>query len=282
MERRAQIFLELKNFVDPKANITEVASSDLVCCKQTHMVQSVLEAMIKSGASKMPVTTKQGRLVGMVSALDILDFLGAGPKHEVFVLNKRKTDQQIRKIMVKDVISSNRVHTVSRALEDFKKHRRGTHPIVHRGSLVGMLHERDFATRINEPLGIDVGELMVRRPIVAKEAFTIEETAKLMCRGGFKNLPVTDKNIYLGMVTPLDILSYLHKNNMLYRLRKASRKVTRAMDREAVVMHPQDDLYEAVLVMKRNKTNILPVVEDEELVGILSARDIVDSFVLPE
>ena len=178
------------------------------------MVQSVLEAMLKSGVARMPVTTNEGRLVGIVSALDILDFLGGGPKYQLFVTSKRKTDQRIMKIMTRDVQTTSRVHTVSKALADFKKHRRGASPVLHKGRLVGIIDERDFAVQISKPLGIDVEELMVRKPIVASESHTIEEAAKMMCRGGFKNLPVTDKNVYLGMVTPIDVLSYLHKNQM--------------------------------------------------------------------
>jgi len=235
--------------------------------------------MLKSGITRMPVTTKAGKLVGVVSASDILDFLGGGTKYKIFVTNKRKTDQYIKKIMTKDVRTTNRIHTITRALADFKKHRRGAAPILHRGRLVGILHERNFAVQIAESLGIEVGEMMVRKPIIAKEDFTIEEVAKMMCRGGFKNLPVTQQNIYLGMVTPIDILAYLHKNKMLYKLRKAKRKVTRAMKKDAPSLSPEADIYEAALLMKRNKLSALPVVEDQELVGIITARDIVDALV---
>ena len=273
------IFLELEKFLNPRDTVAAIASSDVLSCRQTHMVQSVLESMLKSGVTRMPVTTKQGRLVGIVSALDILDFLGAGPKYKTFVLNKRKTDQRVMKIMEKGVRTSSRIHTIARALADFKKHRRGAAPIMHRGRLVGILQERDFALQIGEALGIDVEEIMVRKPIVAKESYTIEEAANMMCRGGFKNLPVTHDNIYLGMVTPIDILAYLHKNKMLYKLRKAKRKIVRAMSRDALTVSPKADIYEAILLMKRNKTSVLPVVEDDELVGILTARDIVDALV---
>jgi len=273
------IFLELEKFVDPRATIAKITSSDVLSCRQTHMVQSVLESMLKSGITKMPVTTKAGRLVGIISASDILDFLGGGTKYKIFVMNKRKTDQHIKKIMTTDVKTSNRTHTTARALADFKKHRRGAAPIMHRGRLVGILQEQDFALQIKEALGIDVEEVMIRKPIVAKENFTIEEVAKMMCKGGFKNLPVTQDNIYLGTVTPIDILAYLHKNKMLYKLRKAKRKVIRAMKKDAPNVSPNADIYEAVLLMKRNKTNVLPVVEDDELVGILTARDIVDALV---
>jgi len=242
-------------------------------------VQSVLEAMLKSGLTRMPVTTKKGKLVGMVSALDILDFLGGGSKYKIFVMNKKKTDQRIRNIMTRDFIALSGVSTVTRALADFKEHRRGALPIIHRGILRGIVRELDFALQINDALGIDVGEIMVRTPIVARESYTINEVAKMMCRGGFKTLPVTEENVYLGMVTPIDILSYLYKNKMLYRLRKANRKVLRAMDKDAASVKPGADLYEAVLLMKQNKTSSLPVVEDHDLMGIITARDIVDALV---
>jgi len=273
------IFLELQKFVNPRDTISNIASTDLVSCMQTHMVQSVLEAMLKSGVTRMPITTKQGRMVGIISATDILDFLGAGPKYKVFVLNKRKTDQRIKKIMETKVETSKRTHTIARALANFKEHRYGSTPIMHRGKLVGMLHELDFAVQINRALGIDVGEVMIKKPIVAKEKATIEEAAKMMCRGGFRSLPVTQDNIYLGMVTPIDILAYLHKNKMLYKLRKAKRKVVRAINRDAPKLSTNSDLFEATLLMKRNKASALPVVEDDELVGILTARDLIEIMV---
>ncbi len=273
------IFLEVQKFFNPRESVGRIASSDVVSCRQTHMVHSVLEAMLKSGVTRMPVTTKDMKLVGMISATDILDFLGGGPKYKVFVMNKRKTDQYIRKLMTRDPRTINRTHSVSRVIAEFKKHRHGAMPILHRGTLSGMISEWDLAMRIREPLGIDVGEIMIRKPIVAREKFTIEEVAKMMCRGGFRNLPVTDKNIYLGMAKPIDILSYLHKNSMLYKLRKAKRKVTKAINTEQPIAKPGHDIYEAVLLMKRHNTSALPVVEDHELVGILTARDLVDAMV---
>jgi CBS domain-containing protein len=276
---REPIFLELHKFVNPRDNITKISSKDVVSCRQTHMVQSVLDVMLNSGVSKMPVTTKQGKIVGMVSALDILDFIGGGPKYKTFVLNKRKTDQQVKNIMTKGIEIQNGVYTIARALENFKRHRRGSSPVIHREKFKGMLHEIDFATQIDRPLGIDVEEMMIKTPIVAKEKFTIEEVSKMMCRGGFKTLPVTQDNVYLGMVTPIDILSYLNKNRMMYRLRKVNRKVTRAMDRNAPTIKPGADIYEALLLMKHNKTTAIPVVEDHDLMGIITARDIVDALV---
>jgi CBS domain-containing protein len=97
--------------------------------------------------------------------------------------------------------------------------------------------------------------------------------AHLMWNGDCGSLPVVDENDQLvGMVTDRDICIALSTRNV----RASDLPVSQVMHREVHTIHPEDDLTEALGVMRDYHVHRLPVVDDEEaIVGMLSMTDIV-------
>jgi CBS domain-containing protein len=121
-----------------------------------------------------------------------------------------------------------------------------------------------------------VSDVMVRRPMVAQDHNSVSDVARMMAVGGFRRLPVVKKRILVGVVTPRDVLSFLRDNRLLGRLQEQKQDVTGIMNAEVVTVGPDLDVFEAVKLMVSRKTGGLPVVEEHELVGIITERDIVD------
>jgi len=95
----------------------------------------------------------------------------------------------------------------------------------------------------------------------------------LMWNGDCGALPVVDENDELvGIVTDRDICIALSTRNE----RASDLPVSQVMHREVQTIHPEDDLAEALGVMRDFHVHRLPVVDDEEaIVGMLSITDIV-------
>lgn len=268
--------LELGRFIIPSSKVMSIASREIVSCGENEKVRDVLETVIKK-FRRLPVLSRPGYFKGFLFATDLLDFLGGGPKHKILV--KRKSlNVPVKDIMSTDVPVIDKNQSVAKALEVFKRQRRGAYPVLYRRKLMGIVTEWDFACRIREPTGAKVEELMVRKPIVANEKFSALEIAKMMCRGGFRRLPVVKNKILIGILTPTDLLSHIAKEKLLNRLSLEKAKASEIMKRDVVTIEPDVDVFEAVKLMKEKRVGGLPVAEERELIGIITERDIVDSL----
>ena len=97
--------------------------------------------------------------------------------------------------------------------------------------------------------------------------------AHLMWNGDCGSLPVVDENDQLvGIVTDRDICIALSTRNE----RASDLPVSQVMHRDVHTTHPDDDLTEALGIMRDHRVHRLPVVdENRAIVGMLSMTDIV-------
>jgi CBS domain-containing protein len=181
----------------------------------------------------------------------------------------------VTRILTTDVDRLGKKDTVASAMDTFRKGAECC-PVLENGKLVGMLHKLDIAKGVKARTGIRVGNLMTRRPAVAKGSWSVFDVAKLLTRGAFTRLPVVDEGVLLGVVTPNDILSYLKRSSKLGSLRREKQE-TRSIARQNIVtVEPDDDLSKAAEAMRRNGIGMLPVAEDLELLGVVTDSDILE------
>lgn len=269
--------LELKRFIDVEKPVNEIATKRLTVSRENERFRDVINLMVKK-FRRIPIVDNQNHLKGIITATDVLDILGGGEKNKIFLRHRRSFDMPVRKVMERHVITIDRKIPIRRALEIFKKSEIGAYPVVHKKKLVGIVSEWDFVKQIREDINLSVEDLMVRKPMIAKPDYSLLDTAKLMCRGGFRRLPVVENNILLGIVTPKDIIKYLSEMGGLGKLAMVKTKTAEVMNKNVVIVDPQTELFAAIKVMKNKGIGGLPVTEEDELVGILTERDIVDAF----
>lgn len=263
--------------MDTGAPLLSMASTKLVTCQETETLERIIPVMV-SRFRRLPVVgRKTGDFRGFVTTTDVLDYLGAGHKYWIFMKRRGSLKTPVKSIMEARVLTLDKNHPIRKALELFHTGRRGAYPVLYRGKLMGIVSEWDFVRQINSKTGIKVEELMVK-PMTVRDSFSILDTAKIMVRSQIRRLPVAREGILLGIVTPSDILSYLRKNSMLGNLRRDKTRVTGVMNRDVITIGPEADLYNAARVMVEKRVGGLPVVHDEELLGIITERDIVDAL----
>ncbi len=115
-----------------------------------------------------------------------------------------------------------------------------------------------------------VKEVMVRDVKTIEKGSTIQDAAKTMTSLRIGSLIVVGENgKMVGIITESDILKVVAQG------KNRSAKVDDAMTKKVFYAKPDDDLMDAVDTMLENKIKKLPVIENNALVGIITATDAV-------
>jgi acetoin utilization protein AcuB len=123
-----------------------------------------------------------------------------------------------------------------------------------------------------------VRDYMTRDPVTVRpESDPLAAVALLKC-GGFRRLPVVDaEGKLVGVVTRNDLEIFLSKAGSPGVLKRRHR-VDQVMKHEVVTVAPDCPLEEAASLMVGHKIGSLPVMEEEQVVGIITETDIFKQF----
>ena len=98
---------------------------------------------------------------------------------------------------------------------------------------------------------------------------TIVEAAQLMQKHNVGSIPVCDKNGVIGIVTDRDIVV----RNVAHGKTPQSTMVKDVMTSQVTSVTPETDVSEASKIMSRDQIRRLPVVENNQLIGMVSLGD---------
>ncbi len=130
-----------------------------------------------------------------------------------------------------------------------------------------------------------VGKSMVKKVVTALENDSIMDVREKLSQHKIRHLPVvSDKNRVIGMVTDRDIRSAmpssLAKGCDLDEETLANLKVKDFMTRDILTVSTMDTIQDALLLIQQKNVGALPVVDENGfLQGIISVRDLLQSFV---
>jgi CBS domain-containing protein len=99
----------------------------------------------------------------------------------------------------------------------------------------------------------------------------VQDAAKLMSEFRIGCLLVTEKKILVGIITETDIMREVVAKNML----PSKVSVGKFMTKEVVAVGPDTEIEDAADAMTEKKVKRLPVIYRNQLIGIVSAVDIV-------
>jgi CBS domain-containing protein len=116
-----------------------------------------------------------------------------------------------------------------------------------------------------------VKDAMTKRVIVIKPDLTVKEAAKIMTEHRVGSLVVMENDKLAGIITELDIIwkvvaGDLNPNETL---------VKDIMTKEVITIRSDQTLEDATHLMVEKKIKKLPVMEDDKLVGIITATDLI-------
>jgi CBS domain-containing protein len=106
-----------------------------------------------------------------------------------------------------------------------------------------------------------------------------------MILNDFRRLPIVHEGVMIGVVTTSDIVNYLGSGEVFEKLvtgdmHEALGVPIKAIAREVPInVEPDLDLGEAAELMIAREVNVLPVIVDGALTGIITERDLLSAIV---
>jgi CBS domain-containing protein len=281
--------LSLKTHPSKKrgGEIIQVAKSPVVTMASTTPIYDAIQIMAKEGFRRIPIANPGTKaLEGIITATDIVDYLGGGKKFEIieqkFGGNFFKAiNESIRLIMTKNVVSVKVSAKISEAIDLMTEKNLGGLPVVDEENHVrAIITERDiagiFADRIS---GINVSQVMSEKVVTALSKTTIFEAERTMTTQGFRRLPIISDGKVIGIITTMDIIRFFGSGSVFKYLQSGT--IIQVLNTPALeiatknvsTITPDADVGQAAKIMQDKNIGAIPVVEREKLVGMITERD---------
>ncbi len=186
----------------------------------------------------------------------------------------------VKNIMAKDVVVVDKDQNIHDAFKLMKKHKISRLPVIntnqnHQKEIVGIITEKDIALRLGSskygnlaPSHFYVSTVMTPQPLIAEPNQTLSTTAETMLENGIGGLVVVESGDIVGMVTKSDFLETCQGKPF------NEIPVNERMNKDLTTIEPQDRLVHARRIIIDKKIGRIPVTENGQLQGMITAKDI--------
>lgn len=124
-----------------------------------------------------------------------------------------------------------------------------------------------------------VRDWMTQRPVTVEPETALAQAHQLLKEYNIRRLPVVENGAVVGIITLGDVreagptdISSLSMYELDYMLLKLT--IGDIMTRDPIMVNPETTLRDAAKLMLENKIGGLPVVDGDQLVGIITESDI--------
>lgn len=183
---------------------------------------------------------------------------------------------QVRDVMTSNVVTIDKDRKLSDAIRILQKKKISRIVVTDSGKVCGVVTEKDIVKVLGSsrhrkllPSSLHVSTAMQLGLIVVVEDAEVSEAARLMVQNKIDSLPVVKGEKLVGIVTPTDLLE------LLLACRE---KLDGVMSRPVITVLPSDRIVHARRLMLDNGIGRVVVAEGDEVVGILSQRDLMIAF----
>ena len=115
--------------------------------------------------------------------------------------------------------------------------------------------------------------IMKRSPQTIGPKDKLTRARDLMAWGGFRHLPVVSDGLLVGLITARDITAHQARSGESLASSPGD-LVDQAMERDVETAHPEDLTVQAAGRMATQKIGCLPIMEDGQLIGLVTTTDL--------
>jgi len=284
---RGNLSLKVHPSKKHEGEILSIARTAVVTMAPTTPIYDAIQMMTKEGFRRIPIANPGTQaLEGIVTATDIIDYLGGGKKFEIisrkFGGNIFKAiNEPIRLIMTQKVVSVRSTAKISDAIGLMTEKNLGGLPVVDDDNHVrAIITERDIAILFADRLsGVTVAQLMSENVVTALSKTTIFEAERSMTTRGFRRLPIISDGKVVGIITTMDVIRFFGSGEVFKHLRSGTiiqvlnTPALTIASKEVSTIEPDADVGQAAKIMRDKDLGAVPVVKDDKLVGIITERD---------
>ncbi|MBQ2830979.1 CBS domain-containing protein [Methanobrevibacter sp.] len=255
--------------------IKNLMSEDLITVDKDQNLSDALKLLRKHNVSRLPVTNNK-ELVGIISERDIADKLGSS-KYESMPASRL----HISSVMVKDVFTVPQTMQLEEVARLMLENGIGSVPVMDDDKMVGIVSKADFVTLAT---GIAFDKIAVKE-IMSKGSITVSSTERLvharrvMLESHVGRLPVVDEEKLVGMITSKDLMRAFidFRKKVPEKYQKSQIKevlVEDIMSTNPTFVSKEMSITEVSEIIMETGFNGLPVVEDGDVIGIITQTDI--------
>lgn len=282
-------------------DVMTIANKEVISIPPTKSIKDTAEIMMEHEFRRLPVTDPgSGKILGIVTVMDILDFLGGGKKFNI--IQKKYQDnflaainEPIRQIMTRDVIYISNKDSIATAIKTMLDKAVGAVPIVNVDKkVVGIVTERDIALSLAGVLTEELTQdYMTTEVITTTPGTPVEGACKIMVRNRLRRIPIegedpnlatTNEDKLLGLITTSDIIRFFNDKELFNSMTSNTgtdvldNKISEIMVTDMITVGPLERLGDLCEIFKENNIGGVPVTKNDKLLGIITERDILKAI----
>ena len=285
---------------DKEGDIMAIATRDVVSIPPSKSIKDTAKVMMEHEFRRLPITDPgSGKLLGIVTVMDILDFFGGGKK--IIIIEIKYEDnflaainEPVKEIMTRDLITLSNKASIAETIEAMLANQLGALPLVDAdGKLAGIVTERDIALSLAGVAGKDiVQDFMSPKVFTTTPGTPLEGACKIMVRNGLRRIPIIGGEAdiskaakkLLGILTSTDVIRFLNAKELFDNLNSnlasevlEQTKISDIMAKEPVTVEPTMSIGDLCELFSEKNIGGVPVVKDDEVIGIITERDILNA-----
>jgi CBS domain-containing protein len=182
--------------------------------------------------------------------------------------------------MSEDLITVDKDQNLSDALKLLRKNNVSRLPVTNNKELVGIISERDIANKLGSskyesmPASrLHISSVMVKDVFTVPKEMQLEDVAKLMLDNGIGSVPIMDDDKMVGIVSKADFVT------LATGIAFDKITVKEIMSKELITVSPTERIIHARRQMIESHVGRLPVVNDGELLGMITSKDLMRAFI---
>ena len=241
-----------------------------------------------------PATLK---LEGLVTAMDIVNYLGGGELYDIVEKRHNKSlyaalvKERVYSVMNPNPIYAYTTEKLTDIVEKMIVNNVGVIPVVFPddNSVWGVITEHDIVRELVEKkIGKTVEEVMTRNVVYVDSKAKLIDALKNMVKYGVRRLPIVDnedKTLW-GMITAKDVVRFIGSHEVFFHAERGIIDEIHEVPVKLVgtpgvaTISPDADVGDAATLMSQKNTSSLIVVEDGEMKGIITERDVLYALAL--
>jgi len=253
-------------------SIKDVMSNNIRSVNRDDQISDIISRMNSDGIHELPVLDN-GKAVGIVTYTTLLK------ARNIPLTSKAE-------VVMKHFPQLSELDPLTKGIEIMLNSGLSDLPVTKNGKLVGTVYQRDVLEKLTKVRGLrlrPIAEIMTPKVESVREDDDVQKALSIMRGLDEQNLPVLDKMDHLvGVIGMMDILK------VIWRPKKGGKKefktsnkpvqvsVGSVMNNQVVSVAPEVLVEDTIRKMIKKNISTAFVVEDEELIGVVTLKDFLE------
>lgn len=260
-------------------NIEEIMTHEVITVNPENTLYEAAQLMGKKHIGSLLVF-KYDTPVGIITERDLLNVVSSGVKLEKDWIGGGASirEEKVEEVMSFPVVKICLGSPLKEAARIMIEKRIRRLAVCDLGKVVGIITAADMIRSLpeapeNMEVWFQVDYFMAKQVVTADEEVLVENVAEIMAEKRVGSVIVTSHGNPIGIFTERDLLTkFLAKDKSLIV------EVGNACSSPLITVPIGVCIHKAAVIMTKNQIKRLPITKDSKLVGILSARDLVEAY----